>query len=440
MRRPSTIAARAALLFLIAPGAAAAQTSAPPPLDRSAAVRWLQDNSIPLRSFAPADTDYTDLAPLGAAIGGARVVMLGEQSHGDGTVFLTKTRIIKYLHEKLGFEVLAFESGLYDVKKAWEFLREGEAPFTAVRRGVFGIWAGSQQVQPLIDYLGIRAKSDRPLELAGFDSQITGRVATEFWVRDLVSFLGAHGIDTAQVPGWTDGRALLDSLVTPAGFSQGPPAEARQRLLLTVLDTVGARVAALPPADRETAFWKQNLRSIRAQAAFAFNLDLKRFRPSAGNPRDAQMAENLLWLARERYPDKKIIVWAATFHIMRSTETIGIPVYQGLRTMGDILGPVLGKEMYAIGFVASQGAVGSWMGPPRTLPAPPPESLEGMWASTTHALAMIDFRGQLSDAGWLRQPILAGPLGYSILPAAWPTVLDAMIYTRVMEPSTKATR
>ena len=30
------------------------------------------------------------------------------------------------------------------------------------------------------------------------------------------------------------------------------------------------------------------------------------------------MGNNLLWLIQEKYPDKKIIVWAANFHITKN--------------------------------------------------------------------------------------------------------------------------
>src|SRR6476646_1280732 len=81
---------------------------------REARVAWLKEHAVGLRSIDPADEDFADLEPLRKVIGDARIVQLGEQSHGDGATFHAKARLIKFLHQKMGFDVLAFESGLYD--------------------------------------------------------------------------------------------------------------------------------------------------------------------------------------------------------------------------------------------------------------------------------------------------------------------------------------
>src|SRR5258708_6197993 len=41
--------------------------------------------------------DVSDLRPLARAIGDARVVLLGEQTHADGTTFVAKTRLVRFL-------------------------------------------------------------------------------------------------------------------------------------------------------------------------------------------------------------------------------------------------------------------------------------------------------------------------------------------------------
>src|SRR5690349_16563489 len=76
-------------------------------------VEYLKTHGVEI-SIDSADEDFTDLVPLKAFFGNARIVLLGEQSHGDGTTFSTKIRLIKFLHDRLGFEVLAFENGIFD--------------------------------------------------------------------------------------------------------------------------------------------------------------------------------------------------------------------------------------------------------------------------------------------------------------------------------------
>ena len=68
-----------------------------------------------IAAIDPAFQGYSDLEVIADAIGDARIVMLGEQDHGDAPAFLAKTRLIKYLHEKKGFNVLAFESDFFGI-------------------------------------------------------------------------------------------------------------------------------------------------------------------------------------------------------------------------------------------------------------------------------------------------------------------------------------
>jgi erythromycin esterase len=83
------------------------------------AVAWLGDHALRLESIDPGHVDFSDLEGLKPILPGVQVVMLGEPSHGDGTTFSAKIRLIKFLHQEMGFDVLAFESGFYDCRNAW---------------------------------------------------------------------------------------------------------------------------------------------------------------------------------------------------------------------------------------------------------------------------------------------------------------------------------
>jgi erythromycin esterase-like protein len=68
----------------------------------------------------------------------ARIVFLGEEWHGSGATFQARNRVIRFLHERCGFNLLAFEGGLYDCRQAWEFLKEGKMPaLDAASYGIF---------------------------------------------------------------------------------------------------------------------------------------------------------------------------------------------------------------------------------------------------------------------------------------------------------------
>ena len=140
-------------------------------------VTWLKQHAVPIRSVDPNDEDFTDLEPLGKALGHAHIVQLGEATHGDGATFRAKTRLIKFLHEKHSFDVLAFESGLYDCRKVWELLRGGMEPYDAFQQGVYQLWSMSDQVRPLIEYAGREAKGEHPLEICGFDCKYSGKAS-----------------------------------------------------------------------------------------------------------------------------------------------------------------------------------------------------------------------------------------------------------------------
>jgi erythromycin esterase len=81
-------------------------------------VAYLKTNALVVSNVEPNNEDYTDLAPLKQALQEVTVVGLGEPIHHDGSAFKAKVRLIKFLHQELGFSVIAFESGFYDCYKA----------------------------------------------------------------------------------------------------------------------------------------------------------------------------------------------------------------------------------------------------------------------------------------------------------------------------------
>lgn len=422
-------------------------------------VTWLADHAARIRSIDPADDDFSDLEPLRATLAGVRVVMLGEQSHGDGSTFLAKTRLIRFLHEKMGYDVLAFESGLYDCAKAWELLARGEEPREAVSRGVFRIWTISREVQPLIDYLGSRAKTARPLEVAGVDSQFTGSASRDFLVADLAAFLSSIDPKLAAGDDWNRVVQVIGHLAT-SSWERGVepvPSSNDQAAFVRTIEQWRSAIAACdaPPPSRGAssaarawsgAFWRQLLASLRVFAEQTWRTD---YSDHAGDAavsamRDLQMGKNLVWLAKERYPDRKIIVWAATFHNARELRTIEVGdtkyarLYRAMSPMGEVAWRELGRELYSLGFTSYQGETATaFARNAHSIPPPSAGSLEDLFARAGLETALVDFR---NSPRWLRAPMIARLLGHKEMRADWTRIVDGVVFLRTMTRSHRSPR
>lgn len=415
-----------------------------PQPEKQTPAEWLQANAHPIRTLSASDRDFSDLQPLKAAIGDARVVMLGEQSHGDGTTFLAKGRLVAFLHQEMGFDVLAWESGMWDVAQLWRQVGTGADVLPASRRGIFLIWTGSEQVLPTLDYVASTVGSARPLEMAGFDNQFTGSLARDSMHILTEQYARRIGSAVPDDPEWPAARETLRQLASNLHYATKPSA-AEQARLLSLLATLRTDAAARPAADRDARFWAQVLESVDAHARAVWAAPVNQNTPEASNARDMQMARNLVWLANTYYPGRKIIVWAASSHIARDVAHLRVPdgqqPYQTGWTvhMGGEAHAVLGTQMYAIGFTAGSGSFGRLGVEPSPVFSPRPESLEAYFAQTGMTNAFVNFRTLTAGGEWLRDA-WTRPFGYTYMRGDWPRVLDGMVYTQTMTPSTAASR
>jgi erythromycin esterase len=405
--------------------------------DLSARRAWLAANAVPLRTLDVTDDDFRDLEPVGRAIGSRRIVMLGEQTHGDGATFQAKVRLIRYLHERLGFDLLVFESGFYDCRRTWQDAQRGLALADSASGCMFELWWNSAQVHPLLSYLDAQRTGKRPLELAGMDFQPSGTRAA-FQLDDFGAFARAQR-DTTGL------GADLARLRATVGLAP-PQLKALPDSSLAAMTQAIGRLTSRPWRDVPAlgalgalAFWRQALGSAGALVRFMHPLLNGVQTPEVFNRRDSVMAANLAWIVRQA-PTRKVIVWGATSHLVRNRTGIQNDPAPGMIPMGHHISEAFPGDVYTIGFLAAEGEMGmarrGTSVPRSPVASADSASLDGLWRDSGQSLGFLDLRSVPKGGEWLNASLSARPLGYVAMTTTWPRHLDAFVFTRTMTPST----
>src|SRR5262249_17139170 len=106
--------------------------------DTAAWIAWTRSNQFPIPSIVTSShEDFSDLQFLKDVIGPRRLVQLGESGHGVAEFDSAKVRLIKFFHEEMGFDVIAFESSIYECYAA-----NGSATSSLdmLQRSIFTVW------------------------------------------------------------------------------------------------------------------------------------------------------------------------------------------------------------------------------------------------------------------------------------------------------------
>jgi hypothetical protein len=243
-------------------------------------------------------------------------------------------------------------------------------------------------------------------------------------VGDLDAFLAAQGVQMDSVTDWPRTRSLIEKLSTSAA----PQLSAEEvDIVLATLNILTERITSVQ--GTVAGFWRQVFKCIKTFTQIV-TLDTSNWPGllKAINLRDAAMADNLLWLAREAYAGRKIVVWAQTLHNSRNTSEF--------ITMGHLAWQALGNAIYSVGFSAYEGRTGwATKNEVNELPRPPSDSLEDLWGATPHENAFLDLRRVPAGGEWLQAPLVSRLLGHVPASEDWSQILDAVVFMRTMRPS-----
>ncbi len=341
----------------------------------------------------------------------ARVVLLGEATHGSSEFYRARAAITRRLIEHHGFSMVAVEADWPDAARIDDYVRH-QAP--RPRHGDpfvrFPTWMWrNQEVLAFADWLRAHNKpfpEERRASFHGLDvyslSESIHAVLAYLDKADPEAAAEARRRYGCLTP-WQDEPARYGRAVTLSGArgcEEGVVAQLRE--LLT------RRLEWLKNDGEEWFDAYQNARIVRA--AERYYRAMYRSSTESWNLRDRHMFETLQALMAHRGNGAKAVIWAHNSHIGNAAATaMG---WQGEFNIGQLCRVAYGDEAVSIGFGTDTGLVAAasdWGGPMeiKTVRPARPDSYEHAFRRTGIARSLTDWRGQ--DKSALRE-MLSVPL------------------------------
>ncbi|CAI8905191.1 erythromycin esterase family protein [Chryseobacterium sp. IT-36CA2] len=271
----------------------------------------------PIKSISMDSKDNSDLKVLDAALKDNRIVMLGENTHYDGATMQAKSRLIKYLHENLGYNVVLYEAGQYDTWMMNEEMKNHNLKISSDSiggTGLFDFWWNNKETQPLINYYQKTKTSVHPIELGGFDIQFSGAELYDKRSKFLKDFLSKNKIDLKPFPLLNKHIDRISNFIYKGFASKSLPGN-QQKDILNEISRLEQTVLKLKK-NPENIMYARYLHDMRN------NFDkIWKYKPGSMQSmqfRDSLMAKNLIHQIDSIYQGQKIIVWCANIHTFAS--------------------------------------------------------------------------------------------------------------------------
>jgi erythromycin esterase len=328
-----------------------------------------------------------DLEPLLDRIGDARVVLLGEASHGTSEYYTWRVKISQRLIEERGFSFMAVEGDwpdCYRVTRYAKGLDGGASAFDALHafaRWPTWMWA-NEEVVALVEWL--RRHNDR----------VTQNRRVGFYGLDVYSLwdslYAVLGYLRKHRPALVPAARNVFQCFEPYGEDEQAYARATlwadetcEEEIVHLLASVRRAAVTLPGTDRETRLdAEQN--AVVIKNAEHYYRTMVHGGPDSWNVRDRHMADTLNRLLATHGPEAKAIVWEHNTHIgdARYTDMAD----DGMVNVGQLAREAYGeKNVVLVGFCSHRGdviAAREWESPMEQMPVP--EGRAGSWEDLLH--------------------------------------------------------
>lgn len=355
------------------------------------------------------DLDDPAFGPLFDRFSEARVVLLGEASHGTSEFYRARAAITRRLVEHHGFTIVAVEADWPDAASLDRYVRQRPSPTHAeppFRRFPTWMWRNTD-VEAFIEWM--RAWNEgRPAEAR------TGFYGLDLYnlsgsIQAVLDYLDRVDPDAAKVARerygcltpWAKEPQAYGRMALTAGY-----ARCEQGVIRTLAEMLERRLKYT--AHDGDSFLDASANARLVKNAEAYYRAMYYGAAASWNRRDTHMFETLCAILDAKGPDAKAVVWAHNSHIGDASKTEMGLVREELN-IGQLCRERFGRDAALIGFGTHAGTVAcasDWGEPMEVKPITPsrPDSYERLAHDSGVGRFLLDMREGVDEP--LRQRLL----------------------------------
>ena len=375
-------------------------------------VKRITDAAEPFGSI-----DTVDLVPLLERVGHARLVLLGEATHGTSEFYRMRERISRELIVKKGFRFIAIEGDWPDAARVDHYVRHLEYPpseWTAFARFPTWMWRNNE-VRDFVNWLrehNAATKHEARVAFHGLDLY-----SLYVSIRSVLNYLDQVDPEAAKVARQRYG-CLTPWQGDPATYGHaaltGSYRTCEPHVVRALKELLEKRVAYTEHDGERFFDAVQNARLV-TNAERYYRIMYYGSRAS-WNLRDEHMFTTLKNLLAFYGTGSKAIVWAHNSHVGDSAATE--MALRGEHNIGHLCRQEFGGSAYLVGFGTNSGTVAAasdWDGPMEIKKVQPalPKSYERLCHASGHPRFMLGLRNraELTSAQGLGKPQLERAIG-----------------------------
>ncbi|MGD2151787.1 MAG: erythromycin esterase family protein [Gemmatimonadales bacterium] len=370
---------------------------------------WLQTHAVPIATADP-EVSEPNLSVLGGTIGDARIVGMGEATHGTAEFWQIRQKLSRYLVEEMGFTAILHEAPFPNSLYIDAYVTEGEGTVLEAHRKL-GYWR-YQEMQDLIAWMREhnvqRGEQEPALHYFGYDCAFRSWTESINLIAGYLEVVDPAAVDevTTRLNNYTleDAQYVYDFLAANAAEYIAQSSADEYELILKIAEN-------LEPSWQVWYNLEQGIPESDIREGFNIG--------------------NVNWIIENLLDGGKVIIWAHNGHV-------GNTYLENSGTQAQMLGSrlkeqygedyyIIGTEFYGGSFLAWDRCEGNPLVFTEHRAARPREDAYAYWLHQAGIplfyLDLSQVNYSLEETSWL-----VGPLNIRLIGASYCAADDAEYY------------